>query len=189
MNLKRIDGHTLNMDLLSGDVVIDLGCRNFYFAKQMLSFGSKLICVDAASDVFINAPKEIIKYNKAISTKKEKTFIYNELGESGYVSSVKQCEAKGHEIETITLKEIYTKEYDVLKIDIEGSEYDLLSDPLFVPLPKQITVEFHEHSLKELHDKKINEVLDNLSSWYNLIFTLEHEYPYIDTLFIRKDLV
>jgi len=194
MKLERIDGHTLDLDLITGNTVIDLGCRGFLFAKLMKEFGCNVISVDAAPDVFVNVPEGIQTINKAISTKKEKVIIYNTLGESGYTSNIKKYHNKdGVEIETITLDEISpNKEYDVLKIDIEGSEYSLLSDENFKPLPKQITVEFHEHNLKQLHDDNINNVLTNLNKWYDLVYTMKNNYTptgyyqYIDCLFIRR---
>lgn len=194
--LERIEGHTIDTSLLTNGLVIDLGCRDFRFAQEMSKRGCDVISVDADPSVFVTKPSNIKCVNKAISINKNKTImIYNKLGEGGYTSEVKKYKtSQGVLIDTITLTELIPgdNDYDVLKIDIEGTEYLLLSDPNFKPLPKQISVEFHEHSLKEIHDKKIDSVMNNLNRWYNLIYTMKDNYSngilyeYIDTLFVRR---
>lgn len=192
MNFKRIDGHTLDLDLITGSTVIDLGCRGFLFATHMRDIGCNVVCVDADPNVFQNIPTGIQTHNKAISCRKGKVVIYNSLGEGGYTSDIKTYTG-GVEVDTILLEEIEPDcEYDVLKIDIEGAEYSLLENPYFKPKAKQITVEFHEHNLKDLHDLKLQNVLNNLNRWYDLVYTMKDNYTptglyeYIDCLFVRR---
>jgi hypothetical protein len=83
---------------------------------------------------------------------------------------------------------------DILKLDCEGSEYMILSDSNFQPVPKQISVEFHEHAHKALHDEYFDKCMENLLKHYEAV---QHErtqahsagWNYWDSLFIRKDLL
>lgn len=188
MKLGRIHSHTIDASLLKNKgEIIDLGCRGFEFAMYFKSLGYNLICVDADPNVFLNYPDGITVINKAVYSERGKTRIIPALTESAYISDVKTFDT-GIEIEKCILSDIQpAHDYDILKIDIEGSEYEILSDKNFIPYAKQITVEFHEHTHKELHDRKISDVLNNLKQWYDLVYIMdENEYKYIDTLFIRR---
>ena len=54
MNLQRIDGHTIDLDLLTNSgTIVDLGCRGFVFANYFKN--------PAWSSVFLGKPKKFIK--------------------------------------------------------------------------------------------------------------------------------
>lgn len=190
MNLKRIDGHTIDLDLLTNSgTVVDLGCRGFVFANYFKNLGYSVIAVDADPLVFNTAPSDIVCINKAICAEHKQVKIYNSLTESGFTSDVRLYHNDtGVIVECIPLQEIEPNEdYDLLKIDIEGGEYAILSHNSFKPNARQISVEFHEHNLKELHDIHFKSVLGNLSKWYDLIYIMENNhYKYIDCLFVRR---
>ncbi len=91
----------------------------------------------------------------------------------------------------ITLQDIYNEigtNIDLLKLDIEGAEYEVLLDA--DPIPKQITVEFHEHCHTDLHNKYIDAVVEHLCKDYNMTMFVREwpRYKYMDVLFTRKDL-
>jgi FkbM family methyltransferase len=190
MNLQRIDGHTIDLDLLTNSgTIVDLGCRGFVFANYFKNLGYSVIAVDADPLVFNTVPSDIVCINKAICTERKEVKIYNTLTESGYTSDVRLYHNDGGvTVECVPLQEIEpNKDYELLKIDIEGGEYPILSHNLFKPRARQITVEFHEHNLKELHDTYFKSVVDNLSKWYDLVYIMENnQYKYIDCLFIRR---
>lgn len=192
MNLQKIDGHTIDFDLLQPGTILDLGCRGFTFANYFNNLGYNVIAVDADPLVFVNAPANIVCLNKAICTEHKQVTIYNTLTESGYTSDVRKYHNdKGVVVDCIPLQEIEPQqEYELLKVDIEGAEYGLFSHSKFKPYAKQLSVEFHEHNLPELHKQKFELVMKNLCNWYELVYIMkENEYQYIDTLFIRKDLI
>lgn len=86
------------------------------------------------------------------------------------------------------------KNIDVLKLDVEGTEYFLLSDKNFQPIPRQISVEFHLHCHADIHNRLYARCMDNLLKYYRIA---QHEmtqahgagWNYWNSLFIRKDLI
>ena len=104
----------------------------------------------------------------------------------------------GKPVSVVSLNDIYkmigSDNVEVLKLDIEGSEYLVLSDPAFQPIPKQISVEFHMHAHRQLHDQYYDKCMENLLKHY---VPVKHELTaahgcgmnYWDSLFIRKDLI
>lgn len=186
--MKKIEGHTVELSLLTQGTVLDLGCRDFNFSKEMVKAGCCVCAYDADSSIKLQELNDKIYFtNAAVGIKNCKTKIYYELGEGAYTSEIKNYDGKYFEIEMINYNEIINRPYDLLKIDIEGGEYDILSSINFQPFPKQITVEFHEHNLPELHSKMFHTVLNNLKKWYELVyFFKENKHQYIDTLFIRR---
>ena len=156
--LKRIHGHTVDTNLLYYNIVIDLGCRDFLFSKEMVDLGCCVCAYDADKTVLEKLPPGVEFKNYAVGVKSGMTKIYYELTEGAFTSDVKEFNGNYYEIETISYKDIVNQDYDILKIDIEGGEYAILSDPTFIPYPKQITVEFHEHSLLEIHNNFFTKV-------------------------------
>jgi len=82
--------------------------------------------------------------------------------------------------------------WDVIKLDCEGSEYDVLLEwP--GPVAEQITVEFHEHTGANARGGSVyDDILGHLSRWYEVI---QHELSvryclptpnYYDSLFVLK---
>lgn len=194
MNLQTIAEHTIDLDLLSGGICIDAGCRGFQFSEAMRDRGLKVIAFDMED---MQAPTGIHFVKMAIS--------YME-GE-GHYTDTKDQQAKflsltGVPVLVTTLSRIYESMYkvepaavvDVLKLDVEGSEYLILSDPNFQPIPKQISVEFHMHCHRALHDQYYDKCMENLLKWYEPVqheMTAQHGagFNWWDSLFIRKDLL
>jgi hypothetical protein len=98
------------------------------------------------------------------------------------------------DIYEIMYKEKSDAQVDILKLDCEGSEYHILSDPNFQPIPKQISVEFHMHAHRQLHDQYYDKCIENLLKWYEPV---QHEltqahgagFNYWGSLFVRRDLL
>jgi FkbM family methyltransferase len=100
------------------------------------------------------------------------------------------CENKV--VPCITLQDIYNEigtDIDLLKLDIEGAEYAILEN--IDPIPRQITVEFHEHTVREMHNIYIDKIMERLCKFYhcNLYIREWPQYKYMDCLFIRKDIL
>lgn len=111
------------------------------------------------------------------------------VNEQPYNGPDRPCETK--KVQAITLKDIYEEigtDIDLLKLDIEGSEYEILAN--LEPIPKQVTVEFHQHCHEILHNKWIDKVISHMDKNYEIkLFSDIPRYPYMDCLFIRKDLI
>lgn len=138
------DEYELNKTKLAKDAtVIDIGTQIGTFAVTVSKKASKVYCYEPMPDNF-GVLKRNIKVNKldnkfeafnlAVSDKKKKLKIYvNPINTGGHSAFEKT--GKFVEVQTTTLKSIFDdnkiKKCDLLKIDVEGSEYDVL-----YPLPK-----------------------------------------------------
>jgi len=194
-----IDEHTFNEKLLSGGWVIDAGCRGWKFAIELQKLGHSVYCLDI-EDFSNEIPQGIYYQNAALGYMNgmAKAHFFGN-GTANFIAGIngipyngpdRPCETK--EVECINLDTIYEFiskiNLDILKLDIEGSEYGILES--IEPWPKQITVEFHPHCHVEEHNNRYHRVLDHLSKWYDVSFHSQYpQYPSLDTLFIRRDLL
>jgi hypothetical protein len=193
-NIKVIAEHSVDLDLLSGAVCIDAGCRGFKFSEAMRDIGCHVIAMDL-EDMEPENPENIHFMKRALMV---------EHGEYHYVDT-KDQQAKfisntGIKVDGVGIRYLYSelvqqgKEIDILKLDVEGTEYFLLSDPNFQPIPKQISVEFHMHAHRQLHDQYYDKCMENLLKWYEPVkheLTQAHGagWNYWDSLFIKRDLI
>jgi len=166
----------------SNSVVFDVGGYKGEFA------GDILCKYDANVYVFepIKEFSEIIK-NKFLKNNKIKTFNYGLAGKcqtlqislSDNSSSVF---LKGERMETIELKSIVAfvkdnniKEVDLIKINIEGGEYELLESLIAndcITIFKNIQVQFHDF-LFENAKERMNQIQNNLSKTHKLTYQYE----------------
>jgi FkbM family methyltransferase len=200
----NIDGHTFDHTRLQGGWVIDAGCRGFKFTNYCLDHG-KVYALDIedfsqSPDVSIVGSyfSQFIFKHAALTTHSGQTEAhYFGDGTGNFLKGINEqpgntpdrpCENKI--VKCITLDDIYAEigtSIDVLKLDIEGAEYTVLEN--IEPIPKQITVEFHQHCHHKLHDKYIDKVINHLCKDYALnLYITDPRYKYNDCLFIRKDL-
>lgn len=193
--MVTIAGHTFDEKLLSDGVIIDIGCRGFEFADYFTE--NFVFCIDPDPKVFEGRQFHFMKrnLNLAISNKSGESAFY----ENGEATVLKELDPdQNHPFipcETITMGLLHRftgDNIDILKLDCEGAEYMIL-DESFKPIPKQISVEFHHHTVPELHNEKIQGILNRLAIHYNavnLVWDSQHGagFNYWDVLFIRKDL-
>jgi hypothetical protein len=193
MNIQTIAEHSVNLDLLSGGICIDVGCRGFQFSEAMKTHGCEVWAFDMED---FTAPDGVTYKKMAVS---------NWTG-SGFFKDTLDAQAKylitgaGIPVDVVNINELYAvferaeKAVDILKLDAEGSEYLILSDPAFQPIPKQISIEFHLHCHRKLHDQYYDKCMENLLKWYEPV---QHEltqahgagWNYWNSLFIRRDLI
>lgn len=195
MNIQCIAEHSVDLDLLSGGICIDAGCRGFLFSEAMRDLGLFVFACDL-EDFKPPEGDGIFYYKAAITT---------ESGVAHYIDTkdqqAKHLSDSGIPVRALSLNDLYdiikttdVRHIDVLKLDIEGSEMLILSDPNFQPIPKQISVEFHMHAHRSLHDQYYDKCMENLLKWYEPV---QHELTqahgagmnYWDSLFLRRDLI
>lgn len=158
--LEKIHGHTIDTNFLTkGGYVLDLGCRDFVFSKIMLSYGMKVIALDPYKNITLdddlkNNPNFIFKNIACVGIKDTETKKYHEYDDWGANSLFniipKNPNYNGNEtydVNLTTIKEIMQEFnieiFDVIKIDVEGCEYEILKN---IPknCSKQLSVEFHD---------------------------------------------
>lgn len=157
--LKEVKEHSFYDDAFQnkGIVIIDLGaCRGEFIEEMNNSYTiEKAVLVEANPNNFKVLPKRdnYILYNNIISNTDGENMVffedcnspYNGSSVFNYFSAVVK-----HNISSISLSRIMEdnniQHVDVLKVDIEGSEYTLLDklDRNIFDKIRQITVEFHD---------------------------------------------
>lgn len=154
---REIKEHTLFDDKFGESItIIDLGACRGEFSDGMSDHYNvkKAILIEAVPNNFnhIGRRENYSIYNRAISTVSNNKVIFYEDLKSPYNGSFLTNYFGGvaHEIPTVTIEELMTEHsldfVDILKVDIEGAEYEILYnlDEEILNKIGQITVEFHD---------------------------------------------
>lgn len=174
--------HTVRTERLgNGSNILDLGCRGFEFANHFRP-KHNVYCIDIAD-------LEGAYFQMAISERSGRCSIEKTQDEQGW--HIKQ----GVEIRMSTIAEFSklmgVTHWDIIKMDIEGEEYNILSSPdTHHPLADQISVEFHAHTGRQTREQ-LDSLLDYLKTWYyieNRYWEDRHcaGFNYWDVLLIAK---
>lgn len=200
MEFKTVGGHTFAPELLTDGVIIDVGARGFEFSDH---FPERMVyCIDPDEKVFEGRqqkypekPNRQYHLNLAISDKSGESAIYRN-GEATVLKELDPDQAHPFiPCKTITMDELYAitgTNVDILKLDCEGAEYMILGET-FKPIPKQISCEFHYHTIPDVHKANIDSIMERLQKDYNVYNYDWTEangsgYNFWDVLFIRKDI-
>ncbi len=211
--LINLSGHYFIDNFNEDSVLVDLGGYMGHFSHQFLERYplSRVILIEPNPDAadhcltrFIgNSSIEVIRAAIGPHRKEREKFYVND--DNTKASTLLEtlwhkcgCNSKCHSIHVavITLNEILqmipSKTIDLLKVDIEGSEWDLIRNISKEQARhiKQISIEFHdfadpslrretEHSIHALHDLGFSSL-----SWHSCHM---HGSPFMDALFWRGD--
>lgn len=186
MNLQVISEHTFDLDLLpeKGANILDLGARGFGIRKAFPQHN--VICVDVDSIVFARSPLGV---NLCCAVLDYDGFCdIRHSNDPQATQAIKTKDYGGipcYKLETLI--EIFDVEFDAIKFDIEGSEYEVIMS-LTNPPTKQISVEFHLHCGQT--EGQVHEMVGKLVSLgYTIVQnekTARHGLPpnYWDSLFV-----
>jgi FkbM family methyltransferase len=120
--------------------VLDLGAHIGSFSALAIHCGCSVTAVEPSYSSFKlleqNAPKAI-KIHKAVGRGRVRIAQYER-------SELNKIANEGEEVDTITLDELITGPIDLLKIDIEGAEYEALYSSSRLSFVRQITMEYHD---------------------------------------------
>lgn len=200
--MTTIDGHTFNHHKLLGGWTIDAGCRGFDFTRFCLNRGPvysmDIENFEVPTMVGQMSHKVIFKQAALTHYTGEVDAYFFGNGTGNFIRPVNEqpgntpdrpCETRT--VPAITLNDIYKEigtDIDLLKMDIEGAEYEIMMN--MEPIPKQISVETHQHCHEHLHTEFWPQIMERMHKWYYLhLFNVEPRYHFLDCLFIRKDLV
>jgi FkbM family methyltransferase len=99
-------------------------------------------------------------YNKGVWNEETTLTFYAEGADSGSIFEQKSSSKNEIKIETVRLKNILTQPVDFLKIDIEGSEYEVIKDcQNELKNVQNIFIEYHSFVNKEQHLDEIITIL------------------------------
>lgn len=209
LRFNSIIGHTLIDGFNKDSVVIDLGANKGNFSKEIIKKYkfSKLILVEPHPGL-AKELKDIFKDNDSVKiieaaigdkTDDSIEFYLSKNREAGSVNkNIIECEGADDvcakiNVRTITLKDIIErfdiKKIDLLKIDIDGSEYDLFHSLTGEAsgIINQISVKFHDNigvSSKEATKECVHKLKRLGYSYYNP----SKDNNYMDCLFYKPTL-
>lgn len=173
----QIAEHTINESILNkSGWALDLGCIGFNFSSGIKSYVDNVIGVDPNPSI---QPVPDIHFENVavISNKSTESVYYNSYTDSQansllmpmndicvFLSRVK--------VKTTTIPDLMEKygikQFEVIKIDIEGGEYDLLDNMDFT-ISKQFSIEFHDF-------RNMNPYYPNNDEYYSMLFYKLKEY-------------
>lgn len=172
----------LDYDLNSDSVVLDVGGYKGEFAAEILcKYDANIYVFEPIKDFF-----EIIK-NKFLKNKKVKPFNFGLSGENSNLQislsdNSSSIYLNGEKKETIVLKSIVQflkdqniKEVDLIKINIEGGEYELLESLIandFINVFKNIQVQFHDFLIEDAKER-MTEIQKNLMKTHKITYQYE----------------
>lgn len=184
-NVKVIAEHSVDLDLLpTKATILDAGCRGFEFTDYFERKGHVVFSVD------IDELPEKRNYTRIA--------ISDEDGKCG-INKTNDPQAThilpGDEIHKVTVKtmaeRLKVKRWDLIKLDVEGEEYNILNNAESHPIANQVSVEFHAHCRPEQTKQALDKLLDKLSEYYfikNRNWESKHGagFNYWDVLLIAK---
>jgi FkbM family methyltransferase len=155
----QIAEHTIEETLINKDGwVLDLGCVNFSFSKEVKKYCNNVLCLDP-NPTIKEAPEGVIFENAAIITGDESEiefYIYNDVQTFSLLNPKQdlfQLENK-IKVRSVNIKSLMEKygieKFELIKVDIEGGEYDLLKSWDW-SISKQFSVEFHDFRFMNPH--------------------------------------
>ena len=203
MNTIQIGEHSLAWLPPAGADILDVGCRVFAFANRMAELGCNIYAIEP--DTLVKEPKKknihLIRTALVSSANAGKTvnLVKWSYGEGNYLEKPYRHKPKSHTLQKTGCSSILqindmtgVKMWDIVKMDCEGSEYEILLDwP--GPIAKQITVEFHDFNGSNPGGQKTyDKMFKHLGQWYEVVRHKWEARPgqkiqnYWDSLFVLK---
>ena len=154
MNLQALARHTIDVDRLpEAPIVLDAGCRGFDFSLEMLSIKkcARIWAMDPDPRVEVEAINPGVYYTKWALVGDERLYTAYasfSTGEANFLTEGQEViYADILRVPCVNIDKMMllaeVKHWDVVKLDIEGSEFAVLENwP--GPIANQISVEFHD---------------------------------------------
>lgn len=191
-NIEVIDNHSVAVDMLTGGPVLDAGCRGFRFAHWFSSRSHKVYAFDPSPDIEVPSYYGVNYYRMGVvghSMPGNWELVECADKEASYL---RRGEAKTY-VPTADLHTIMLfcniPMWDVIKLNVEGSEYDILDG--LGPIARQIVVSFHEHTGRGKGRQECDRIISALEPYYEVVqHVWEPRYcthaNYWDTLLVAK---
>jgi len=136
--MKTISEHLVDLELLPQNAnVLDLGCRNFIFTNAMQEMGHNVVSVDIDildGDYYKCAITDFDGIGGLTKTNDPQGTTLDKAG----------IGVPCYTLETFS-KKVNVPFWDLIKIDVEGSEYEIITSLTKAPAT-QLSIEFHLHT-------------------------------------------
>lgn len=146
MTIVTCDGHSYDEELLpEGGWALDVGARGFKFSNHLARMGLYVIALEPDKSVRYDGSRNVNCMHLALVGRPEvQSSMYAGWGDGSgnHLSETKPDHAtEFYEVPCITINAF--EKFDLVKLDCEGSEYDILWNwPRHAAV--QISVEFHD---------------------------------------------
>lgn len=190
MNIQTIAEHSVDLDLLPAAAnILDIGCLGFVFTHHMLALKHKVYAVDIQQ--FIGKDY----YQLAITNYNGEAEVYTNNDQQAARIGRRHNGPPEYNVVAMTLsafsKSVDVEFWDLIKLDIEGSEYQVIMSLDKAPAT-QISCEFHLHT-GLYKEPAIDDMVNKLYSLgYDAVKHNKYSAHgcgdnYWDSLFILKD--
>lgn len=190
-NILVVDNHSVDVDKLTGGPVLDAGCRGLRFAKWFTERGHRVIGLDPAPEIDPEVTPLLRVYKTALVANPgtHVNLVLTDDLEARFIGNGPGVPVPSIGLAALT-SESAVDTWDVIKLNIEGSEYDIL-DSLTGPIANQIVFSFHEHTERARGKEECDRIISKLSAWYDIHNQVwEQRYccreNYWDVLAIRR---
>ncbi len=200
MKLRSIRGHHVRTDVLnSRSVVVDAGAHRGEFSAILKSeFRCRCILIEANPTLAASLERSGIGpvISGALAADDGHTTFYLEknLESSSVVRATTEPETETIEVKTFSLETVLAKSgsgrIDVLKLDIEGSEFPFIENSPAHLLERiaQITVEFHDFQERFAHQELFQKARQKLEGLH-FACTVMSFRSHGDVLFVNRRLI
>jgi FkbM family methyltransferase len=174
-------------------IIVDVGCGfEADFSLHMISrYAARAIGVDPTAihepslrELEVKTNRQFIHKKWLVSRDSGETMFYESVAnESGSVHpghiNIRKGESRSYLVESVNLNDLPLKlglkEIDILKLDIEGAEYDLFAEIDHIDLQpfRQIYIEFHHRSLTEYSRRDTIDVVKAITAKGFKTFSLD----------------
>lgn len=157
-------------DLTIVDIGSNIGVTVFYFSQ----FAKKVVGVEPSKDHFkilskmveFNELKNVSLVNKAIFMENKKFPLFHNPNKTMFSLHSAVSDGTSEDVEAITLEDLFKQEkldhVDLMKLDIEGSEIEVLSHSSFKAVADKIDIIVTErHSWSGRNPHQLDEALKN----------------------------
>lgn len=174
--IKKIYFDNVYAPFVKGETILDVGANLGMISYYFSQFAKQVFSLEPAKEHFTNFKKmidfnnikNITAINKAMYIKSGKYPLFKNKNKTMFSlhAAVQDGSQKSEEVETITIKDLF-KEHkiehiDLMKLDVEGSEIEIVSHSTFVEVaPKIDTVIVESHAWSGRHENQLKEALKN----------------------------
>jgi FkbM family methyltransferase len=173
MEVKRYE-----YPLTKEDYVIDLGAHNGEFATTIHArYGCKVLCVEPTGAANWMAGMPWVRVIQAAAYTKKGRMMF---GGSSYFTSA--FEPGNQQFETFDILELFDQSISLMKINIEGLEYELMEHILKAKAQKNVDyfqIQFHQ---VQGYEKNYQAIHDHLTDTHELMWRV----PYVWESWKRK---
>lgn len=199
--MTTISGHSfIEEHLPEAPEVLDVGSRNYDFARGILEICPKARVVCIEPDFVVPSPKDsrIERVRRALVGDARVRDEYRSFstGEGNHLAGdtrlTKYPDWQTYQVDCLRLEDLPQTHWDLVKLDCEGSEFGVLENWPASVTADQISVEFHDYMDREKWNRRyFNELFFKLADRFEVVQHQDSKqgeaWGHWNTLLVRRD--